>query len=120
MSVQTADSIDDFMENPTKFGMPTFEEFVRNKEKYLGRYDEELEGIERGDHNLQCKQRYFMHGVELDSLEQAERIAREEGLSIHRDYVVKPQVRHAPDLRRGYYLEVTFMPKAEAERRARW
>lgn len=115
-------SIEDIVENPTKFGMPTLEEFTKNKEKYMGRADDEITAVDRGDPQLGCLQRYYIEGdggrYRVDSLEQAERIARDMGRSLSHDFILDPQLR--PDDRGGFYNEVTFRPKASVAKRANW
>ncbi len=109
------ESIEDLEQNPEAFGFCTFQQFVKNREKWTGRKDEEIAGVDRGL-QLGCTQRYFIEclgsgRVRLDSLEEGERIAKDQGLDFYSDYVVKPQLRHDPMLRQGYYNEVTFYPK---------
>lgn len=111
-------SIEDIAENPTKFGMPTLEEFVRNKEKYMGRPDDELIAIDKGDPQLGCLQKYYVDGYRVDSLEQAERIARDMGFDLRHDFVLDPQLR--PDDRGGFYNEVNFRAKASVAKRGNW
>jgi hypothetical protein len=118
MSFEFAESIEDLAENPAKFGMPTLAEFIRNKEKYMGRHDDEVAAVDRGDPVLGCRQRYYLEHYRVDSLEQAERIAIDMGLSLHHDFVIDPQLR--PDGAAGFYNEVTFRRKAAVAKRARW
>lgn len=103
------DSVEELMANPTAFGMPTFEEFRRNKEKYVGRPDDEIAAIDRGDQNLKCRQKYFIEGYPVSSLEKAERIALDMGKSLFHDFKTDPQVR--TDDRGGFYIEVNFRAK---------
>lgn len=111
-------TIDDIAENPTKFGMPTLDEFTRNKEKWMGRDDDEIAAIDRGDPVLGCRQRYYIENYRVESLEQAERIARDMGLNLFHDFVVHPQLR--PDHGAGFYNEVTFRPKRDLQKRENW
>lgn len=112
------DSIDDLMENPSKFGMPTLAEFVRNKEKFMGREDDEIAAIDRGDPLLGCRQRYYVEHYRVESLEQAQRIASDMGLNLYHDFIIDPQLR--PDGAAGFYNEVTFRSKATVTKRTRW
>lgn len=122
MESSYAESIEELAENPAKFGVPTFDEFRRNKEKWLGRYDDEVAAIDRGDHNLGCPQRYYLwDGAEeyrVESLEQAERIAGDMGLSLHHDFIVDPQIQD--DGPGSYYNKVTFRSRRAMERRNGW
>jgi hypothetical protein len=113
-----AESIEELAENPTKFGMPTFSEFSKNKEKWMGRADDEIAAIDRGDPMLGCRQKYYVEQYRVESLEQAERIARDMGHDLFHDFVVHPQLR--PDGGAGFYNEVTFRVKASLQKRASW
>ncbi len=113
---QRLESIEDLEQNPEAFGFCTFEQFVSNREKWRGRKDDEIASIDAGDPFLGCEQRYYMDCmgsgvIRLDSLESGERIAADQGLDFYRDYVVKPQLRKDITTRRGFYNEVTFVPK---------
>lgn len=112
-------TIEDLAENPNKYGMPTFEEFRKNKEKWMGRADEEIAAIDKGDPMLKCKQRYFIESYRVDSLEQAERIAIDMGYDLFRDFVICPQLRPDETLR-GFYNEVTFRVKDDLKKRESW
>lgn len=113
------ESIEELAENPAKYGVPTLEEFVRNREKYQGRYDDEIIAIDKGDQNLGCKQKYKVNGYSAESLEHAERLARDMGYNLFQDFIVDPQVR-ADSSVRGYYTEVNFRPKESIEKRRNW
>lgn len=123
--MKIAQSVEEIQENPTQYGMPTFDEFIRNKEKYLGRHDEVLASIDAGDRNTGAIQKYYIETdcgtIRLDSLEQAERIAIEMGLSIHNEshFKVDPQYQHG-DIAGKHYINVTFRPKHLLLKRANW
>jgi len=111
MKAITSDlSFEEFLEDPTSYGMPTFEEFRRNKEKYLGRKDDEVIAIDRGDRNLHCRQEYYVCGHHVKTLEQGERIARDMGYDFYNDFQAKPQVLPDSSLK-GFYIRVNFIPK---------
>lgn len=116
-----AEDIQELQENPTKFGAPTFEEFSRNRERYMGRYDDMLAAIDKGDTLLKCKQKYYVENYRVDSLEHAERVARDMGANIHNEdhFVIDPQVKPDSSVR-GFHLEVTFRLKRELVKRSRW
>lgn len=116
--MRTPDSIEELTENPSKFGMPTFEEFSKNKEKWMGREDDEITAIDCGDPLLGCRQKYYLENYRVESLEQAERIARDMGLNLFHDFIVHPQLR--PDGGAGFYNEVTFRVKSLLEKRKSW
>ena len=116
------ESIEDLVECPSKFGMPTLEEITRKhyskREAFYGREDEEIAAIDRGDPILGCRQKYYVEGYRVESLEQAERIARDMGLNLFHDFVVHPQLR--PDGAASFYNEVTFRSKSSVQKRANW
>lgn len=123
MSEVDLDLTDDMQETFKRLGVCTFEEFRKNKEKYLGRYDDEIAAVDKGSQLLGCLNRYIIEDLngtpyKLDAIETAERIAMDMGLSLFHDFMVAPQLR--PDDRGGYYSEVTFRPKALLRKRARW
>ncbi len=108
--------IEDVCERPEDYGFCSFEDFRKNKERWKGRPDDEVTAIDRGDKTLNCLQRYYMDTGgsgrhRLESLEHGERIAKEMGLDFYKDFLVKPQLRQDSSLRRGFYNEVTFVPK---------
>lgn len=117
-----ANSIDDLLSDPHRYGFCTFEEFRRNKEKWLGRADDEISSVDAGDRNLQCRNVYYLESdagrYRVDSLEQAERIALDMGLNLFHDFLIKPQVRE--DISARNYIEVTFLAKQLIAKRANW
>lgn len=121
---QFAENIEDLVDSPSKYGFCSVEEFTRKhynkREQMMGRYDDQVAAIYQGDPMLGCLQRYYLENYRVDSLEQAERLAREMGKNLHRDYVVKPQLKHEPGVRQGFYNEVRFVAKATLESRRRW
>jgi len=110
-------SFDDILEDPRAYGIPTFEEFRKNKSKYMRRSEEEVEAIDRGDPMLGCFQRYYIEdnrGRRYGpySLELIQAVAIDEGLNLEHDYIKDPQLR--PDGQGGFYNEVTFRPNPNA------
>lgn len=87
-------TIEDLLENPTKFGLPTLEQFARNKDKWKIDPDQTLKAIDAGSKNLErhvSKHVYFVLGHKCDSLEKAEQVAQDFGVNI-RDLDVRPEV----------------------------
>lgn len=115
--MHTPEDLEELMSNPGRWGVPTLDEFTRNREKYMGRPDDEIAAIDRGDRMLGCRQRYYVEQYRVTSLEQAERIAMDMGLSLFHDFIVDPQLR--PDSS-GFYNEVTFRVKQHVKKRAAW
>lgn len=81
-------TLEDLYEDPKRFGMPTFEEFRKDPEKYKGRHDELLALADASTtvKDLRDKletQTYKCLGYDCGkSLEKVERIAKEEGYRI--------------------------------------
>jgi hypothetical protein len=103
-------------------GAPSFEEFARNKEKYLGRDDEKLSQADIGSHrlrnsNLVKKHVYEIAGRRCKNLEEVEREANNLGINM-KDLDYRPEVI---PLGGGHCdVLVKFVSKHERERRANW
>ena len=101
-------------------GLPTFEEFCKNREKYVGREDEDFGLIDRGSlhlKNVVQRHEYEIEGVRCKNLEQVEKRAREMGIPIRElDYraMIIPQTGLKCD------ILVKFAPKSEFARREDW
>lgn len=115
-----AETLQELEESPEKFGMPTFEEFRRNKERYMGRYDDEVASVDAGDKATGAIQKYYLSDVSghyrCETLEYAERIALDMGLNLHQDFKIDPQYKDDD----GIYIEVTFRSKRSLARRDSW
>ncbi len=77
-------TIEDIAQDPHKYGAPTFEEFVANKEKYIGRSDDWFSAIDKGSSILSRrvkKQVYILKGYRVESLEKLETLAKNMGLN---------------------------------------
>jgi hypothetical protein len=82
---RTPGSTDDIYENPADYGAPTFEEFKRNREKYMGRDDDALASVSAGgevSNRFTNKHIYEIEGYRCKSLEEVERVAREQGIPL--------------------------------------
>jgi hypothetical protein len=118
--VDTDVKAEDILEDPTKFGMPTFDEFRRSPEKYLGRDDERFSEVDRGSvliQNLIQKHIYVIEGYRCKSLEEVERVAADMGIPI-RELDYRPQIR--PTGAGKCDVVVQFVPMREIQRRKRW
>lgn len=76
--------IDDLLNDPKKFGLPTFEEFAKNPDQWRKAADEALCLAEKGSQleglrKLVVKKTYQVAGYKCDTLEEAERVALNEG-----------------------------------------
>lgn len=73
------------MDNPTAYGMPTFEQFARDPDKYFGRKDSMFDIVDKGSTNLNKhvrKHRYKFKQWKAKSLEEIEVIAKDHGFDI--------------------------------------
>lgn len=111
-------TIQDVMEDPRRFGMPTFEEFRKDPEKWKGRSDELLVSAE-GSTTVKSlrdsieKQTYSCLGYDCGtSLEKVERIATEEGYKVS-DLEMAPEIR--PDVGGKVRIHVAFRAKKPKE-----
>lgn len=80
-------TVDDVLANPGKFGVPTFEEFSKNPAKYRDSVQARLGRIDKSSVTLNGlieKQTYKVAGYECKTLEEAERIAKNEGIDLMR------------------------------------
>lgn len=98
---------------------PTFEEFKRNRHKYLGRDDDNLASVDRGSLVLKQvrKHIYEIEGYRCKSLEEVERVAASQGIPMRElDYrpCIIPQSGHRCD------ILVKFVPKHVREKRNAW
>lgn len=115
-------TLEDLYEDPKRFGMPTFEEFRKDPEKYKGRHDELLALADASSTVKELRdkiqtQTYKCMGFDCGkSLEKVERIVKEEGytmtqmdmvpriypeaggkIRIETEFVVKPGVQKTVD-----------------------
>lgn len=112
---------EDLLSDPSKFGFPTFEEFARDPERYLGREDEVLALADEGcsilrKSNLVRKHVYEIEGFKCKSLEEVQKVAKSQGIPLTElDYspVIIPRGAGQCD------VLVKFIPKAELNRRSK-
>lgn len=111
---------DDIYENPESFGLPKFEDFAKNPEKYLGRDDEKLGEVDRGSEmlNRHVKRHvYEFEGYRCKSLEEVERVAGNQGLKLRELEYTSEVV----PLSGGWCdIKVNFMSKSNFEKRKKW
>lgn len=75
-------TLEDIAANPEKFGLPTFDEFCKNPDKYRIRDDDTLICVEDGVNVLRRdvrKQIYHILGYKVDTLEKVEQVAKDHG-----------------------------------------
>lgn len=113
-------SLDDVYADPTKFGLPTFDEFVKKPELLLGRDDEAFSEVEKGSTNLNRlvnKHVYEIEGYKCKTLDEVEKVAKSMGINI-RELDYRPQI--VPNTSGKYSIKVTFVSKKEREKRKLW
>jgi hypothetical protein len=103
-------SLEDLQNDPNKYGLPTFEQFRKDKHKWRLHQttDDTMACVDAGDRNLKAHQRYYVNGYWVPSLESAEIHAKNMGLDLHEHFNFFPQVIHEPGERLGYYIAVHF------------
>lgn len=118
---QFADAtFDDVMEDPTKFGLPTFDEFAKNPDLLFGKEDERLTEVERGSTNLnRVVKRYIyeIEGYRCKTLQEVERVARSMGINL-RELDYQPQME--PNTSGKFDIKVKFVSKADRQKRQNW
>jgi len=82
--------VEDLSENPTKYGLPTFEQFAANPDKYrnVASADELLAQIDKGSlmlGRMVVGHEYWVGYYHVTSLEKAERLLREMGTTISKE-----------------------------------
>ena len=113
-------NLEDVMEDPKSFGLPSFDEFVKNPETLLGRDDERLQEVDRGSNNLNKvvrRQIYEIEGYRCKTLEEVERVAKNMGINL-REMDYQPQVE--PNTSGKFDIKVRFVSKAQRAKRQNW
>lgn len=112
--------VSEILEDPHKYGMPTFEEFARNSEKYLGRDDDAFSQVDAGSRNLDRHVKrhvYEIEGYRCKSLEEVERVARSQGIALK-------ELEYEPELiplgGGKCDILIKFVSKKDREKRALW
>lgn len=118
--VAEAKDVSEVLENPHAFGMPSFEEFAQNPEKYMGRDDDKFSQADAGSQALgKHVQRhiYEIEGYRCKNLEEVERVARSQGIPL-RELDYQPEV--IPTGAGKCNLLVKFVSKTDREKRKLW
>ena len=88
-------TIEDLMVDPKSFGAPTFEEFAKNPDKWRLAKERIFDQVDVGSlgplKNFIAKQTYEIAGYKCSSLEEVERVAKNEGYDI-RFLEIAPQI----------------------------
>lgn len=110
-------TVKDVLEDPHSYGMPTFQEFAKNRERYMGREDDVLSSVDAGGillKNRTKRIKYQVKGYRCDTLEEVERVCRDEGMLLKDlQYMgfIEPQNGFDCD------ILIKFMTKEEFEQR---
>lgn len=105
-------TLDDILANPTRYGMPSFDEFRKAPDKWRKRPDDVFtlaDGSTRVFRGAVAKQVYFIKGYKCDNLEKVERIAKEEGMNLYNLEMI-PEVK--PISSSQCEIHITFKEKA--------
>jgi hypothetical protein len=107
-------TLKDIMRNPEKFGMPTFDEYCRNPDKYKIREDEILSVVSDGVdilRNAVVEQVYHIKGYKVKTLEKIESIAKDLGWEMT-ELDIKPELERTTGGK--YVIHVYFVQKGQA------
>lgn len=108
-ALSTSPELEDLMDDPHRFGLPTLEEYMKNPSRWKIKEDEVVDGIDAGDRNLGCTQEYYVEQYKMDSLEHATQTMRNMAGSV-KAFKYDPQVIPA---QQGIKLRITFRLKEE-------
>lgn len=84
--MQTETTYEQIIANPTKYGLPTFEDFAKNPDKWREAKDElfrSADGSIIAARQGLRKQTYEFEGYRANSLEEVERMCEQEGVAIN-------------------------------------
>lgn len=79
------ETVDDILADPSQYGLPTFEQFAKNPEAYIGKEDEKLAFADAGStilKNYVQRHIYEIDGYPCKSLVEVERIAKSQGYNL--------------------------------------
>lgn len=117
--ITAATTIEDLMANPAAYGVPTFKQFQKAKEKFFGREDDQMISLTEGPQNFRRdlqKIIYKVHGVQLASEEEVEKALKDHGYSLadinleKRDTRLKKDIQVHPKGGGKYDIIVNFLP----------
>lgn len=117
--IAEAQDTSEIFDDPTSFGMPTFDEFCRNRERYMGRDDDRLAEVDRGSRTMDRAKRYVyeLEGYRCRTLEEVERVALSQGIAL-RELDYRPEVQQAGA---GQFdVVVRFVAKSTRDKRKLW
>ena len=106
-------TLENILANPAAFGLPTFHEFAKDPDAYSDSKNDRLGRVDRSSvifKNLIEKQVYKIAGFEVKTLEEVDRIAREENIDLLQCKLV-PEV--APTVAGKCNVVLEFKPKSQ-------
>lgn len=110
-------TLEDLFNEPDKYGAPSFQHFAKNKEKYFGTETESFAEVDKGSLIFKKglrKFRFEILGYRCKTLEEVERICREQGINIR---ALEYQPEFIPLGGGEAEMLVKFVSKDERERR---
>jgi len=89
-------TLEDIYADPNRFGLPTFDEFVKRPERYRESPTRLFDSVERGSQirglrDLIQREEFYIDGYKARSLEDVERIANNQGYRLDQ-LEIKPQI----------------------------
>lgn len=78
-------TIEDLIENPAAYGVPTFEQFKQNRDRWLGRDDDAMASLVDGPTMFRkdlVKMKFKVRGVDVGTPEQVETMLGDFGYSV--------------------------------------
>ncbi len=117
--VKVPQTVDEILEDPSRYGLPTFEQFSKNPSAW--RFGDEylLESVDAGSKILNKgfrKYTYEIAGYKTDSLEEVQRIAGNEGLNL-KTMEMRPRV--IPDVFGFETIHVQFVTRGNGTQRGK-
>ena len=110
----------DVMSDPTRFGLPTFDNFKKNPERYLGQVEDLLSCLEKGSEILGGyvrKHIAYVEGYRVRSYEEAQRVLRNMGI---REDDIEWTANCVNMVAGKCDLEIKIFSKASFARRKAW
>jgi hypothetical protein len=110
-TTQSQWEVDDLIDNPGKYGLPTFQEFAKNPAKWKQGVEELFEIVDRGSTQLNrliIKHEYRILGYKCKTLEEVQRIMNAEGVSLN-DCEIKGDLKE--ESAGKFKVVVDFVPK---------
>lgn len=107
------------LENPKDFGLPTFEEFRRSPDKWLGSWEDTFDSAYKSSQDKFLRSHiqrhiYEIEGYKCKTLEEVEKVARSQGIDL-RSLDYRPEM--IPQGGGKWDVKVVFVSKNQRDRR---